>query len=196
MAVFFYACTHNHNKPLPILGNQEDLDGTIVEHRIRDFSFVNQLGEMITNQSLENHIYVVDFFFTSCPSICPRVKKQMLRIYEYTADYDDFKLMSHTIDPKRDSISVLKRYADNLDIDHNRWYFLHGNKDEILTIANEDYFIAALEDANAPGGFDHSGKLILVDKNRRIRGFCDGTEADSVTKFFKTIDRLRSEYNE
>ncbi len=190
----FAACQSKPEGPLPVLGNQQDLDGQIIEHTVRDFSFINQLGDTVSNSDLVDDIYVVDFFFTSCPSICPKVKKQMLRIYEYTKDNPNFKLLSHTIDPKRDSIAVLKTYADNIGIDHDRWYFLYGPKDQILTIANEDYFIAALEDKNAPGGFDHSGKIILVDKQRRIRGFCDGTDPASVTNFLTTIDRLTDEY--
>ena len=79
-------------------------------------------------------------------------------------------------------------------IDHNKWLFLRGEKDEIMEIANEDYFIAALEAPDAPGGFDHSGKIILLDKAAKIRGFCDGTDPESITQFMKTIDQLQKSY--
>ncbi len=180
--------------PLPIIGDRPDLNGEMIDHKIRPFSFVDQLGDTITNAKLADKIHLVDFFFTSCPSICPKVTKQMLRIYDYTEKYDDVILVSHTLDPKRDTEEVLKLYADNLDIDHDRWLFLRGGQEEIMEIANEDYFIAALEAPNAPGGFDHSGKIILLDKNAKIRGFCEGTESESVDKMMKTIDRLRKEY--
>lgn len=190
-----FACKPTDTGPLPVIGNQTDLNGNVVEHKIRPFQLVNQLGDTIQNADLSGKVYVVDFFFTSCPSICPIVKKQMLRIYKHTEKYPDFLLLSHTIDPKRDSVTVLKNYADNLEIDHERWWFLTGEKDSIYALANEDYFIAALEAPDSPGGFDHSGKLILLDKSGRIRGFCEGTEPESVNGFMKTIDRLMKEYN-
>lgn len=195
LLAIFLSCNQK-DKTLPIIGNQTDLDGSIIEHKIRDFKLINQLGDTITNSSLAGRVYVVDFFFTSCPSICPKVKKQMLRIYEHTKHYSDFTLVSHTIDPKRDSVKTLKIYADNLGIDHNRWWFLTGNKDTLMTLANEDYFIAALVAPDAPGGFDHSGKLILLDKNARVRGFCEGTDPESVDNFMKDIDILMKEAND
>jgi len=182
------------NEPLPIIGDRLDLDGSKIVHEIRPFSFTNQLGEAITNQSYRGKIHVVDFFFTSCPSICPLVTAQMKRVYDHTQEYEDVIFVSHTIDPKRDSISVLKLYADNLDIDHSKWHFLYGPKDEMMEIANEDYFIAALDAPDAPGGFDHSGKIVLLDKEAKIRGFCDGTDPASVTSFMKTIDKLKATY--
>lgn len=188
-------CQVNQSESLPYIGDRVDLDGNKVVHNIRPFSYTNQLGATVTNKTIDGHIHVVDFFFTSCPSICPRVKAQMKRIYQHTEEYDDFKLMSYTIDPKRDSISVLKEYADNLDIDHNKWFFLRGEKDATMELANEDYFIAAYEAEDAPGGFDHSGKIILLDKEAKIRGFCDGTDPESVSKFMKTIDQLRATYD-
>jgi protein SCO1/2 len=189
------ACTEKKME-LPIIGDRTDLDGNIVKHRIRDFKFVNQLGDTITNSDYKNKIYVVDVFFTSCPSICPKVMKQMLRIYDQTKDMPDVMLVSHTIDPKRDTPDVLKKYADNFNIDHNRWHFLYGDKDQVFEIANEDYFVAALEAEDAPGGYDHSGKIILVDKDRRVRSFCDGTDPASVTEFIDDIILLRKEYGE
>lgn len=191
-----YCCQDNKPKELPVIGDRVDLEGNKVVHKIRPFSFVNQLGDTISNSTFKDKIYVVDFFFTSCPSICPLVTAQMKRIYDHVANEGDVLLVSHTIDPKRDSVSVLKKYADNLEIDHQIWHFLRGPKDEIMEIANEDYFIAALEAPDAPGGFDHSGKIILLDKEARIRGFCDGTDPESVTNFIKMIDQLRASYDQ
>jgi len=180
-------------KQLPYIGDREELDGSITRHEIREFSFTDQLGETMTNQDIAGKIYLTDFFFTSCPSICPKVKKQMLRIYDKVLMNDDILLISHTIDPKRDSAAVLKQYADNIGIDHNKWKFLTGDKDELLDIA-DDYFVAAYEDADAPGGFDHSGKIILLDKTGRIRSFGDGTDPSEVDKLMKDIDILLYEY--
>lgn len=178
---------------LPIIGDRTDLDGNVEVHKIRDFSFVNQQNQTVTNADLANKIYITDFFFTSCPSICPKVKKQMLRIYDKVEDNQDILLVSHTIDPKRDSVSVLYTYASNMSIDHDRWWFLTGDKEELLDIA-DDYFVAAYEDEEAPGGFDHSGKIIMLDKRGKIRSFCDGTDPESVTKFMGDIDLLLKEY--
>lgn len=188
------SCDLQKTSTLPIIGDRVDLDGNKVIHSIRPFSFTNQLNETVTNKTYENKIHIVDFFFTSCPSICPLVTAQMKRIYNHVEEYGDVMLLSYTIDPKRDSIPVLKKYADNIDIDHNLWHFLRGDKDFTMELANEDYFIAALEAPDAPGGFDHSGKIILLDKQAKIRGFCDGTDPESITKFLKTIDQLRATY--
>lgn len=178
---------------LPVIGDRTDLDGNVEVHKIRDFSFVNQKNETVTNADLANKIYITDFFFTSCPSICPKVKKQMLRIYDKVVENQDILLVSHTIDPKRDSVSVLYTYASNMGVDHDRWWFLTGDKEELLDIA-DDYFVAAYEDEEAPGGFDHSGKIIMLDKRGKIRSFCDGTDPESVTKFMGDIDLLLKEY--
>jgi protein SCO1/2 len=182
-------------KTLPVIGNRIDLDGSEVIHNIRPFSFISQMGDTITNQSVAGKIYMTDFFFTSCPSICPKVKKQMLRIYDKVKGNKDILLISHTIDPKRDSVKVLKTYADNLGIDHTRWLFLTGAKEELLDIA-DDYFVAAYEDPDAPGGFDHSGKIILLDKSGKIRSFCDGTDPESVDRFMEDIFTLLKEYEQ
>lgn len=178
---------------LPVIGDRTDLEGNVDVHKIRDFSFVNQQNETITNIDVADKVYITDFFFTSCPSICPKVKKQMLRIYDKVKDNTDIILVSHTIDPKRDSVEVLYTYASNMGIDHDRWWFLTGDKEELLDIA-DDYFVAAYEDEEAPGGFDHSGKIIMLDKNGKIRSFCDGTDPESVTNFMGDIDLLLKEY--
>lgn len=188
------SCNKGDIGPLPFIGDREDLQGNKIEHKIRPFAFTNQEGEAVTNATYKNKIHVVDFFFTSCPAICPYVTAQMKRIQDHVADYGDVMLISHTVDPKRDSIAVLKEYADKIGADPDIWHFLRGPKDEIMEIANEDYFVAAHEDEYAPGGFDHSGKILLLDKEAKIRGFCDGMDPESVSKFIKTIDYLRGTY--
>jgi protein SCO1/2 len=195
LSILLTSCEEK-TKELPIIGQHETLaNGAIDYHTIPPFQFVNQLEDTITNASFSNKVYAADFFFTSCPSICPKVMKQMLRIADHTNKYNDFLLVSHTIDPKRDTPERLFRYADNLDIDHKKWQFLTGDKDELLDIA-EEYYVAAYEDPEAPGGFDHSGKILLVDMDGHIRAFCDGTDADDVTEFMKDIDILMKQYAE
>ena len=191
--ISFMASCKRPTEKLPVIGDREDVDGTLIEHSISDFKFVNQLGDTVTNTDYANKVYMTDFFFLSCPSICPKVKKQMLRIHEKIEEIPDVMLVSHTIDPKRDDVEALKTYADNINIKHDKWHFLTGDKEDLMDMA-DDYFIAAYEDENAPGGFDHSGKIIMVDKKGKIRSFCDGTDPESVDGFMKDLDILLSEY--
>jgi protein SCO1/2 len=119
----------------------------------------------------------------------------MLRIYDKYEKNPKIKLVSHTIDPKRDTAEKLKSYASDLGVNTDKWMFLTGDKDALLDIANE-YFVAALEDPEAPGGFDHSGKIILVDTERHVRSFGEGTDAEDVDRLMKDIDKLLREYDE
>lgn len=180
-------------RTLPIIGKKEIINGDTIWHTIPEFKFTNCDGKRISNDDLRNNIYLADFFFISCPSICPKVKKQMLRIYEEFENDARVKLVSHTIDPKRDTPERLRKYADQLGVNTRKWMFLRGEKEEILDIA-ESYFVAAYEDEEAPGGFDHSGKIILVDKSRHVRSFAEGTEPDDVTRLIRDIHVLLKSY--
>lgn len=183
------SCQTGSEQPLPIIGNIEVISGDTVFHEIPDFQFINQDSLVITNQTFDKKIYVADFFFTSCPSICPKVKKQMLRMYDRYHDNPSIHFLSHSIDTKRDTVARLKEYSNNLGVDSKFWHFVTGDKVALFDIANE-YFVAALEDPGAPGGFDHSGRLILVDSDRHIRSFCNGTDPEEVDEFMKDIDQL------
>jgi protein SCO1/2 len=157
------------------------------------FRFTNQNGQSIDNQTFKDKIYVADFFFTSCPTICPKVKAQMKRIYDRFANEPRLALLSHTIDPKRDSVGRLKTYSEKLGVtDATRWQFVTGNKDSIYNLARY-YNSIAVEDATAPGGFDHSGYIVLVDKKRQIRSIARGTEAAEVDRFMRDIEILLAE---
>lgn len=178
---------------LPYLGQTITENGKEIHHKVGLFSHYNQDSVLMTNKDFANYIYVADFFFTSCPSICPKVAKEMLKIYEAVKSDTLVKLVSFTIDPKRDDPKKLKLYADNLGVDHKKWYFLTGDKDETLELANT-YFVAAFEDADAPGGFDHSGKILLVDKDGHIRSFSEGTDPENTPKIIADIKKLSDEY--
>ncbi len=187
------ACATKSNPKLPKIGNFIVENGDTIFHKIPPFSFVNQDSAVVTNESLSSQVYITDFFFTSCPSICPKVMKNMLTVYEEFKDNHQVILVNHTIDPKRDTQAHLKAYATNLGVNHDRWYFLTGDKDELLDIA-DDYFVAALEDPEAPGGFDHSGKIILVDREGHVRAFCEGTDEEEVKQFIPKVKQLLKEY--
>jgi protein SCO1/2 len=190
---FLMACQGKQEPgPLPILGNRDIVNGDTIYHEVRDFSFIDQDSLPVTQETFAGKAYVVDFFFISCPTICPMVTKQMLRVYERFKDEDRLLLLAHTIDTKHDSVPRLKKYAENLGVSSEKWKFVTGAKDSIYSIAN-DYFSIAVENTEAPGGFDHSGRLILVDKNRRVRAFCDGTDPESVDRFMEDIETLLKE---
>lgn len=188
------------NTVLPIYGNREPVTKTVngktvtdtVYQTIPDFDFVNQYGKQINRKSLDGSIYVADFFFTSCPSICPVMHRNMLKVYEAFKDNGNVKILSHSIDPKHDSVPVLKKYADNLGISGNNWWFLQGNKEATYKLA-QNYMVAAQEDKNAPGGIVHSGFFILVDKQKRIRGTYNGTEPAEVDKLIADIKILQND---
>ncbi len=185
---------------LPILGERHvethEVNGQQVEDtvywRIPDFAFTDQDNQQVTNQTFENKIYVADFFFTSCPTICPKMKTQMLRVYEKYKDNPNVVLLSHTIDPKHDSVEVLKDFADRLGVNSANWHFVTGNQDSIYAIA-EKYLVPVQEEEGAEGGFIHGGHFMLVDENRHIRGVYDGTDPERVDKLIKDIPILLKE---
>jgi len=190
--IFLLGACQEGPKTLPILGNKDEVDGKTIYHEIPDFEFVNQDSMAITNNTFEGKAYISDHFFISCPTICPKLSKSMLRIHDKFKADPNLLLLSHSIDTKYDTIPRLKKYATNLGVTSEKWHFVTGEKDAILNIA-EDYFNVALEDTDAPGGYNHSGRLILVDKDRRIRAFCDGTDAESVDEFMVDIQHLLTE---
>lgn len=193
LSIILFGSCQNQQGPLPKYGFSDVVNGDTIYHKIPEFSFVNQDNQVVDNESLSDFIYVSDFFFRNCPTICPKVKKQMLRIYDKYEDESQVKFISHTIDPKRDTVEALKVYAEKLGVDHDKWYFLTGDKDEIYDIA-DDYFNVAIEDSSVPGGFDHSGKIILTDKQGHVRAFCEGTDPESIPQFIKDVATLLDEY--
>lgn len=197
-ATALFSCSPSSEETtLPILGEREaiekEVDGKTVTdtvyHQIPDFAFVNQDSQKVTNATLAGKIYVADFFFTSCPTICPKMKSQMLRIYEKYKDNPQVMLLSHTIDPKHDTVAVLKEYAERLNVETAKWQFVTGNKDSIYDVAMQ-YLVPAQEDQTIEGGFTHGGHFVLVDENRHIRGIYDGTKEEAVDKLLSEIPLL------
>lgn len=184
-------CKPEH-KRLPYLGDQEIVDGDTIRHFVPDYLLTDQDSQQVRISGYGNKVFLADFFFISCPSICPKVQKQMLRLYNQYKDDSRVMLFSHTIDQRHDSVAVLNRYAHNLGVDTGKWKFFTASKDSIFKLADQ-YYVSVQDDPSAPKGFDHSGKIILLDKNRNIRGFCDGTDPASVTTFFTTVDKLLAE---
>lgn len=196
-----FGCQTENNK-LPILGQREAVTKTVngktitdsVDHTIPDFKFVSQYGDTVTSKTLDGKIYVADFFFTSCPTICPKMKVQLKRVYEKFKDNPDVVLLSHTIDPAHDSVPVLKEFADNLGVTGRQWLFVTGDQEKIYEIGQNSYMVTAQQDSSAPGGVVHSGAFILVDKAKHVRGLYDGTTEEGVDKLMNDLNRLLAEY--
>jgi len=191
LAAFLTGCfSPAGDRPLPILGEADvSPAGDTIYPTIPDFQFIDQDSQVVNNATFAGKAYVVDFFFIHCPTICPKVKANGLRIYQRFKDNDGLLMLSHSIDVRNDTVAALRSHAQKLGIESKKWRLVTGDHDAIYGIA-DNYFSVAQEDPSAPGGFDHSGRIILVDKNRHVRSFCDGTNAESVDKFMEDIDKL------
>ncbi|TXG37500.1 SCO family protein [Seonamhaeicola maritimus] len=137
--------------------------------KVPDFSFTNQNGKIITNKDYEGKVYVIEFFFTTCPTICPRMNHNLVKIQNTFNDFENFGVASFTINPKHDTSEVLKAYADNYGITNPNWHLMTGEKEAIYNLANEGFYIYAAENKDVEGGFEHSGNFALIDKNGFIR---------------------------
>ena len=177
---------------LPILGERYvDDNQDTVYHSIADFAFVNQVGDTIRKEDMAGKIYVADFFFTTCPTICPVMKKEMLRVYEQFKGEPNFRILSHSIDPTHDTQAVLKDYAEKLGVpDAATWNFLTGDQEKIFEIGQTSYLTTTMADDMEPGGFLHSGAFLLIDQQGRIRGVYDGTKTEQVDRLLADIPKL------
>jgi protein SCO1 len=164
-------------------------------HRIPDFAFVSQYGDTVTNRTFAGKIYVADFFFVTCPTICPKMKTQLKRVYDKFRNQPRVAFLSHTIDPQHDTVPVLREFAQNLGVTGRQWLFVTGDREKIFDIGQQSYMVSASADASAPGGAVHSGAFVLVDRNRHIRGMYDGTTVDGTDKLMADIDKLLTEEN-
>jgi protein SCO1/2 len=200
-ALFFIvlqSCSNQSDIELPILGNREPVerivDGkTIVDtiyQTIQPFSYFNQDSISVTEKDFDGKIYVADFFFTSCNSICPIMHRNMLDVYKKFKDNPKVKFLSHSIDIKYDLPSRLKIYATKLGLEGNQWEFVHGSRDSIFNIAAKNYLVSAFEDSSDPQGLVHQGWFILVDTKKQLRGAYDGTKADQVKLLMEDMDKL------
>lgn len=164
-------------------------------HTIGDFQLTNQNGETITNKNYENKIYIADFFFTRCQTICIKMAYNMAELQEYYKNDADIMFLSHSVTPVIDSVSVLKEYALNKGVIDGKWNVTTGPKTHIYDLARKNYF--AVLDEGGDGGendFIHTEQFVLIDKERRIRGFYDGTKLEDMEKLKKDIVILKKEY--
>lgn len=200
-AIAIQSCTGKSDQKLPILGNREpverNVDGKLVVDTIYQtippFSYLNQDSVAVTDKDFDGKIYIADFFFTSCNTICPVMHRNMLTVYKKFKDNPKVKFLSHSIDIKYDLPSRLKTYATKLGIEGNQWEFVHGSRDSIFDIAAKSYLVSAFEDSADPQGLVHQGWFILVDTKKQLRGAYDGTKEDQVKQMMEDMDKLLRE---
>ena len=136
---------------------------------VPDFSFINQNGKIITNKDYLGKVYVIEFFFTTCPTICPRMNANLIQVQNAFSEYDNFGVASFTINPAHDTIEVLKAYADSYGVTNPNWNLMTGEQETIYKLANEGFNLYTAKDESVEGGFEHSGNFALIDKNGFIR---------------------------
>lgn len=197
LSIIIYSGIYNLLSPekmLPIYSprdiNPELVDSTVQhignDHKIADFAFINQNGKVITQKDYENTIYVADFFFTTCPTICPKMTDNMVWLQNQLKSNPEVKLLSFSVTPDIDTPEVLKKYAIEKGVDDTRWNLVTGNKKDIYYLARKSYLAVKTGKPEELYDMVHTENFILVDKNKRIRGFYDGTNLDQPTNDPKT----------
>lgn len=182
----------------PAMVNQELVDSTIQHkkkyHKIADFKLINQNGDTITQDNYKDKIYVADFFFTTCGTICPIMTDHMRDIQKEIINDNEVMLLSHSVTPKIDSVAQLKRYAKKKGVNDNKWNLVTGDKKQIYKLARKSYL--AVKDDGDGGEYDmvHTENFMLIDKKRQIRGFYDGTKPEDIEKLIDDIAILKAEY--
>lgn len=191
---FVCLCLLSCNEPkLPIIGYREIVDGKTVFATIPEFSYFNQNGQLVSSDDLKGKIHIANFFFTSCPTICPKTMRSMVRLANHFRDDSSLIYICYSIDFRKDSIPRLKEYYEKLQVNHPNFHLLQMPNKEELKRVPQKYLSIAMEDSSAAGGFDHSGWLLLVDKELHIRSYCLGTDDKEVDRFIKDITTLLDE---
>lgn len=163
-------------------------------HTISDFELINQEGQKITNETFKNKIYVTDFFFTTCPGICPKMTANMAILQEAFLNADDILLLSHSVTPSIDSVSVLKNYAESKGVQSGKWHLVTGPRNQIYKLGREDYFVEEDLGIDAePEDFLHTENFVLIDKQSHIRGIYNGLNKNDVNQLIADIKTLQKE---
>lgn len=202
---FTYFMLQPKEKPLPII-NPVDLEPEMVDdellrvgrgHTIGEFAFQNQENKTISLKDVKGKVFVAEYFFTTCGTICPLMNKQMQRVQEAYTGNDDLRILSFTVDPETDNVEQMKRYADNHGADGKQWWFLTGEKEDLYNLARTSFFVLKPAEAKNKGDvgsdFIHTNNFVLVDRQLRIRGYYDGTDSDEVDRLIHDISDLLAE---
>lgn len=163
-------------------------------HTITDFALTNQNGKTITQEDYKDKIYIADFFFTTCPTICPIMTKNMAAIQEQVKDDKNVMLLSHSVTPEIDSVAQLKKYALEKGVNDTLWNLVTGDKKQIYELARKSYLAVKTDGDGGPFDMIHTENFILVDKEKRIRGFYDGTDKEAVEQLLKDLQVLKDSY--
>ena len=199
LTLFYSALKPKKMLPIynPSMVNPELVDSTVQYiskyHTIADFSFTNQNGKIITQKDYDGKIYVVDFFFTTCGSICPKMTMNLAVIQKAIINNPKVMLLSHTVFPETDSVAVLKKYAIKNGVLDNKWNLVTGDKKQIYTMARKSYLAVKLGKPNELYDMVHTENFVLVDSKRRVRGFYDGTKDEDIQRLIDDINFLCSE---
>ncbi len=205
VAISYTMLQKSTQDPLPII-NPTDLKKELVDpelltvgqgHTIGDFSFTNQDGRTITQKEIENKVFVAEYFFSTCKSICPIMNQQMQRIQKKFKGNKNIKLLSFTVDPEIDNAETLKTYASQHGYEKGQWHFLTGSKSSLYSLARKSFFVLKPAEAtnigDAGSDFIHTNNFVLVDKKKRIRGYYDGTNPTEITELIQDIELLLNE---
>lgn len=201
-AVLFGYFVLKQPDPLPIY-NPADINPDLVDeslrkktrnHRVGDFVLINQLGDTITESDFKDKIYVADFFFASCQTICPKMSTKMAELQEEFSENDKVMFLSHSVTPVADSVSVLREYGESYGANPNQWMLTTGAKEHIYKLAREDYFAVLDEGDGGAQDFIHTENFVLVDPDKRLRGFYDGTSDEDIKQLKEDIKTLINEY--
>jgi len=200
LALFYSALKPKKVLPIyqPSMVNYELVDSTLQHvkkyHKIAPFSFENQNGKTITQDDYEGKIYIADFFFTTCPTICPKMTANMGSIQEEILNDSTVMLLSYSVTPKIDSVPQLKKYAIEKGVNDEKWNLLTGNKKEIYTMARKSYLVVKEDGDGGPYDMIHTENFILVDPKKRIRGFYDGTDTLAMKELLIDLEILKDEF--
>jgi protein SCO1/2 len=179
----------------PIAKNMVQKTDAQHRHLVNDFSLVDQSGKTITRKDFENSITAVDFFFTSCKGICPVMNSQMQRVYEKFKGNPEVQIISHTVNPEKDSVPVLAEYATHYHADAKQWHFVTGDKVQLYNLARQSYMISDTRGNGGKEDFVHSQNFALIDKEGHIRGIYSGTDSSEVNRMMVEMDVLLRSYS-
>lgn len=197
--ISLFSCNKNQNKLLPIYNpaniNEKLVDkslrNTSKNHTVLDFSLINQNGQTITQEDYKNKIYVADFFFTRCATICPIMTNNMAILQKEFLNNDDVMLLSLSVTPEIDSVSILREYATNKGVIDTKWNVTTGNKKHIYNLARKSYFAVVEQGDGELQDFIHTPNFILIDKEKQIRGIYDGTNTEDIIRIIDDIKTLQ-----
>lgn len=195
LSLFLFIGCQKSEKTLPYIGFHQPIEknvkGKIVidtlYHTVPNFEFINQGNQKITQQILENKVTVVNFIFTSCPTICPKQTQQLQKIQEKTKGLEHYNQLSFTVDPKRDSPEKLKLFGEKYHVDFSNWHFLRADQNVVYDLGMNGFYLGMGKDNLAEGGFFHSSNIVLVDQNKHIRGMYDSFDEKQVNQLIDDI---------